>query len=347
MNVMRWLLDSDPSIRWQALRDFTDESDEGVAAERSRVASEGWGAALLAFQAPDGHFVVRGKRGWSTDLHALVLLKDMGLDPASAQARSAVERVREHLIWEFCDDHPFFDGETEPCINGAVVALGAYFGEGRAALVDRLLEEQLEDGGWNCQAPPNTRSSFPSTIRVLEGLLQYEKSYGAAAAITESRLRGHAYLLERRMLRSLRSGDVIDRRWMRFAFPPTWHYDVLRGLDYLRSADVEPGDRIVEAVEIVEKRRHQNGLWPLDVLHTDRIPFDMDAASRGRAIGIRCAPVACSIGHRPMCGSLQVRKPKPRRRGEFVARNTARSVNRRHSKGHRPDTHCASAVPMT
>ncbi len=170
MNVSRWLLDSDPAIRWQAMRDLTDESDERVAAERSRIASGGWGAALLAFQAPDGHFVVGGKRGWSTDLRALVLLKDMGLDPASAQARSAVERVREHLIWDVCDDHPFFDGETEACINGAVVALGAYFGEVRAALVDRLLKEQLEDGGWNCHAPPSTRSSVHSTIRVLEGL---------------------------------------------------------------------------------------------------------------------------------------------------------------------------------
>jgi len=169
VNVMRWLLNSDPSIRWQAMRDFTDEPDERVAAERSRVACEGWGAALLAFQAPDGHFVVGGKRGWSTDLHALILLKDMGLDPASAQARSVVERVRDHLTWEVCDNQPFFDGETEPCINGAVVALGAYFGERRAALVDRLLGEQLEDGGWNCQAPPSTRSSFHSTIRVLEG----------------------------------------------------------------------------------------------------------------------------------------------------------------------------------
>ncbi len=205
----------------------------------------------------------------------------MGLDPTSAQARSAVERVREHVVWDSWDNRPFFDGETEPCINGAVVALGSYFGEGRAALVDRLLGEQLEDGGWNCQAPPSTRSSFHSTIRVLEGLLQYEKGCGAAAALTESRLRGEAYLLDRRMLRSLRSGDVIDRRWMRFAFPPTWHYDVLRGLDYLRSADVEPDERIVEAVEVVQKRRHQNGPWPLNVSHAE-IAFDMDAGV-GRA----------------------------------------------------------------
>jgi hypothetical protein len=184
--------------------------------------------------------------------------------------------VRAQVIWEDWDDRPFFDGEVEPCITGAVVAVGAYFGEGRAALVDRLLGEQLADGGWNCQAPPSTRSSFHSTIRVLEGLLQFEKSYGPDATITQSRKRGQAYLLERRMLRSLRPGKVIDRRWMPFAFPPTWHYDVLRGLDYFRTADVEPDERIVEAVEIVKARRHRNGLWALNVLHPE-IAVDMDA----------------------------------------------------------------------
>jgi hypothetical protein len=276
MNVMRWLLNSDPSIRWQALRDLTDEPDESVAAQRSRVGAEGWGAALLALQEPDGHFAIAGKRGWSTDLHAAVLLRDMGLDPNSTQAHTAVERLRDRVTWAEWDDRPFFDGEVEPCINGAVLAAGSYFGEGSAALVERLLGEQLADGGWNCEAPPSTRSSFHSTIRVLEGLLEYENRYGASTAITESRLRGHEYLLERRMLRSLRSGEVIDRRWMRFAFPPTWHYDVLRGLDYLRSAGVKPDERIAEAVEIVENRRHQNGLWPLNLLHPE-LAFEMDA----------------------------------------------------------------------
>jgi hypothetical protein len=275
MNVTRWLLKSDPCIRWQAMRDFTDEPDENVAADRSRVGSEGWGAALLALQEADGHFVVAGNRGWSTDLHAAVLLKDMGLDPDSSQARTAVERLRDKVTWVEWGDRPFFEGEVEPCINGAVLAVGSYFGEGREALVERLLGEQLSDGGWNCEAPPSARSSFHSTIRVLEGLLEYEKRNGASEAITESRLRGHEYLLERRMLRSQRSGEVIDRRWMRFAFPPTWHYDVLRGLDYLRSAGVKPDERIAEAVEIVQKRRHQNGLWPLNLRHPE-LAFQMD-----------------------------------------------------------------------
>ena len=276
MNVIRWLMNSDPCIRWQALRDLTDDPYENVDAERSRVASEGWCPALLALQEPDGHFVVGGKRGWSTDLHAAVLLKDMGLDPDSTQARTAVERLRDKVTWVDWGDRPFFDGEVEPCINGAVLAVGSYFGESNELLVERLLGEQLLDGGWNCQAPPSKRSSFHSTIRVLEGLSEYEKRYGPDAAITESLLRSNEYLLERRMLHSLRSGEVIDRRWMRFAFPPNWHYDVLRGLDYLRSTGARPDRRISEAIAIVEGRRHQNGLWPLNVRHPE-LAFEMDA----------------------------------------------------------------------
>lgn len=159
-------------------------------------------------------------------------------------------------------------------------AAGAYFGAPVDRLLERLLSEQLEDGGWNCEAPPSQRSSFHSTICVLEGLLAYERARGATAKVADARARAEHYLLERRMLRSLTSGEVIDRRWTRFSFPPTWHYDVLRGLDYLRSAGVKPDERIAEAIELVGERRHQNGRWPLGALHSDpriRIPVDMEA----------------------------------------------------------------------
>ena len=277
MAAMRWLLDSDPAIRWQVMRDLTDEPDEVVAAERQRVASEGWGARLLELQAPGGHWGAEDDEGWMTTVDALVLLKDLGVEPAAVEVRRAIGLVRDRITWWQLDGRPFFDGETEPCINGAILAAGAYFGEASDGLVGRLLDEQLEDGGWNCQAPPSKRSSFHSTIRVLEGLLEYEKTRGATTAVTNARLRAQEYLLERRMFRSLTSGEVIDRRWTRFSFPPTWHYDVLRGLDYLRRAGVEPDERVSEAVALVRKRRHQNGRWPLNVLHPNRIPFDMEA----------------------------------------------------------------------
>jgi hypothetical protein len=277
MAVMKWLLDSDPSICWQVMRDLTDEPGEVVAAERSRVASEGWGARLLGLQTPAGHWGDDQGHGWMTTTDALALLKDLGVDPAGEEARRAIGLVRDRISWWQLDGRPFFDGETEACINGRILAAGAYFGAAVDRLLERLLDEQLEDGGWNCEAPPSKRSSFHSTICVLEGLIEYEKTRGATAAVTDARIRAQDYLLERRMMRSLASGAVIDRRWTRFSFPTMWHYDVLRGLDYLRSAGAPPDERVAEAVALVKRRRHQNGRWPLNGQHLDRVSIGMEA----------------------------------------------------------------------
>jgi hypothetical protein len=281
-SVMKWLLDGDPSIRWQVMRDLTEEPQERVAAERSRVSSEGWGSRLLDRQRSDGTWGdgIAG-RTWESTLYTLLLLRDMGLDPASEPARMAVGRVRDQVTWgpEF-GDAPFFDGEVEPCINGGVLALGGYFGEINDRLAERLLGEQLEDGGWNCEAERGSvRSSFHTTICVLEGLLAYEKAKGATATVTDARVRAHEYLLERRLFRRLSTGEVIDDNWTRFSFPTTWHYDVLRGLDYLRSAGVEPDERVAEAVGLVAKRRHQNRRWPLHHPHRDPVHLDMEGGA--------------------------------------------------------------------
>jgi hypothetical protein len=276
--VIQWLLDSDPSIRWQVMRDLTQEPAEVVAAERSRVASQGWGARLLDLQGPDGTWgddISMPK--WASNLDTLILLRDMGLDPTSERARTAVGLVRDQVTWgpEF-GDAPFFEGEVEPCINGRTLALGSYFGETSDRLLNRLLGEQLEDGGWNCEAPPSRRSSFNTTICVLEGLLAYEKAKGATPVVTEARLRAQEYLLERRMFRSLSSGEAIDHDWTRFSFPPVWHYDVLWGLDYMRSAGVKPDERVAEAVDLVAKKQDPGGRWPLENPHLDRLVFDME-----------------------------------------------------------------------
>jgi hypothetical protein len=276
MNVMKWLLDSDPAIRWQVMQDLTEEDEPVVAAERLRVATEGWGARLLDSQSPRGQWGARKDRGWMTTVHTLTLLKDLGADPASGQVRRAVDRVRKHVTWYQLDGRPYFDGETEPCINGRILATGAYFGEPSKRLLYRLLGEQLQDGGWNCEAPTSQCSSFHSTICVLEGLLEYERACGRPPAVTKARTLAQDYLLQRRMFRSLKTGDVIDRSWTRFQFPPSYHYDVLRGLDYLRSAGVKPDERVAEAIDIVNERRHQNGLWPLNRIDPRRFTFDME-----------------------------------------------------------------------
>jgi hypothetical protein len=272
--VITWLLDADPSIRWQVMRDLTGTPAEIVAAERSRVASEGWGPRLLDQQRPDGQWGDGvGTPFWWSNMYTLVFLRDLGIDPASARARRAIDLVRSHVTWgPGFGNSPFFEGEVEPCINGRVVALGAYFSERSDRLVDRLLSEQLADGGWNCEAERGSvRSSFHTTICVLEGLLAFEQAFGATPAVTDARRRGQEYLLERRLLRRLSTGAMIDPAWTQFAFPPLWHYDVLRALDYLRAAGVEPDARVEEAVATVRERRQGDGRWLLDVRHRDTL----------------------------------------------------------------------------
>ena len=287
-SVIQWLLDADPSIRWQTMRDLTDAPDEEVSAERARVATEGAGARLLALQAPDGRWGgAAWNRGWDSTMHVLSLLREMGLDPESSEARRAVGLVRDHVTWPGWGpegaDNPFFAGEGEPCINGQVAASGAYFGQDVRGIIDQLLGEQLADGGWNCEAPTGSlRSSFNTTICVLEALLEHERAGGSSPALPAARLRGQEYLLERHLFRRRSTGEVIERdrkggtSWTRFAFPTWWHYDVLRGLEYLRCAGVAPEERVAEAIELVVSKRDGDGRWPLETQYPGKMPVEMD-----------------------------------------------------------------------
>ncbi len=286
--LLPWLLDSDPAIRWQVRRDLMNEPEDVVAAERSRVAVAGWGAWLLDLQQPDGNWGGGPwvSKSWASTMETLMLLRELGLDPASPRARKAIDLVRERSDWGPYHGHsPFFEGEVEPCINGRVLACGAYFGATSDRLAERLLGEQLPDGGWNCDAPPSTRSSFNSTICVLEGLLEYEKAKGPSSAVTEARQRGQQYLLERRLFRSLSTGKVIehDRRggrdWRLFTFPMRWHYDILWGLDYLRRAGAAADERAAEAVELIAGQQRPDGRWPLGSPHAGAVHFDMEHGS--------------------------------------------------------------------
>lgn len=289
MTVIDWLLDSDPSIRWQVMRDLVDAPPDEVAAERARIATEGTGAQLLALQGANGCWGgAAWNGGWDSTMHVLMLLRDMGLDPASSEARRAVSLVRERVTWKGCgppeaDANHFFAGEVEPCINGQVAAIGAYFGQDVRGLVDRLLAEQLADGGWNCEAAiGSTRSSFHTTICVLEALLAYERANVDDPRVTEARVRGHDYLLERHVFRRRSTGEVVvDRKapgvdWTRFAFPTWWHYDALRGLEYLRNAGSKPDERAREAIELVRSKRDADGRWPLETRHPGTMPIEID-----------------------------------------------------------------------
>jgi len=288
VSVIDWLLNSDPAIRWQAMRDLTDAPADRVAAERARVATEGWGARLLALRREDGLWHTGTSDSEWPSLLALSMLRDMGLDASSEVARKAIRLVRDNATWHSrgpWHGNPVFAGEVEPCINGRVVTVGSYFGVDVIGIVERLLGEQMADGGWNCeQENGSTRGSFHTTINVLEGLLEHERVTGGSAEVTAARERGQEYLLERRMLRRLSSGELIDPAFTLFSFPTGWHYDVLRGLDYLRAAGVPPDARVAEAIDLVRSKRDAEGRVPLENPHESEmvtarvrdLGFDMD-----------------------------------------------------------------------
>jgi hypothetical protein len=306
MNTIDWLLDSDPAIRWQVMRDLTDASSAEIAAERARVTREGLGAEILARQESDGSWRRPDSRAWLTTLFTFLLLRSTGVDRADPGVDLAVARLETSLRWNSqprwdlrpaeLGGNPYFEGEVEPCINGGTLALGAYFGRPTESLARRLLGEQLDDDGWNCEAPKSTRSSFHTTICVLEGLLEYERAVGSKpGSVTElvtkiraARKRGEEYLLQRVLFRRLSTGDVVNPAFVKFAFPPRYCYDVLRALDYLRAAalyndvrdNLQPDARIAEAVRIVESRRQPDGRWLLDDTHNEAL-----AVSLGESVG--------------------------------------------------------------
>jgi hypothetical protein len=288
MTVLDWLLESDPALRWQVLRDLGDAPPEVVAAERARVATEGWGARLLALRGEDGQWAggacfpadFRGdfSRGqpWTATLPTLTLLRDFGIDPNAQPVRETLALVGENSRWEHAGQ-PFFAGEVEPCINGRTVAVGAYFAVDVDSIVARLLGEQLADGGWNCETENGSvRTSFATTICVLEGLLEHERAGGGSARAVAARRRGQTYLLERRLFRRLSTGEVVDPDWLRFSFPTWWHYDVLRALDYFRAAGDAPDPGLAEAVAMLRSKQQPDGTWLLENTHPGAVHFSME-----------------------------------------------------------------------
>jgi hypothetical protein len=274
VNIIDWLLDSDPAVRWQVMRDLTDASAEAVAAERIRIPREGVGAEILACQGADGSWHRDGAPVWLPTLFTMQLLRATGVDRAEPAVVSAVARLEAGFRWdEEFGSKPFFEGEVEPCINGGTLALGAYFGHPTESLARRLISEQLDDGGWNCEAPKSVRSSFHTTICVLEGLLEYERAVGSAPEVASARRRGEEYLLERGLFRRRSTGEVANPAFLKFAFPPRYHYDVLRALDYFRAAGVRPDARMSDALQIVESRRQADGRWLLDHAYDEALAF--------------------------------------------------------------------------
>ena len=209
-------------------------------------------------------------------MHTLQTLLLLGLDPASESARRAIPLIAENGRWEHAGQR-YFDGEVEPCINGRTIETAVYFGVEVKPIVERILGERMADGGWNCEAENGSvRSSFDTTINVLDGLLEVERATGGSTDVLEARRNGEEYLLERRLFRRKSTGVVADPAFLDFAFPYYWHYDVLRALDYFRGSGAQPDPRMADGIDLVRSKRQPDGRWLLDRIHPGRVHFDLE-----------------------------------------------------------------------
>jgi len=293
-SIIDWLLDSDPSIRWQVMRDLLDAPVSEWTAERGKVETDGWGARLLSYEDDDGQWAGGSflpsnfnfqewqdvGQPWTATAFSLSQLREFGLDPSSGRVKRAVELIGANSRWDH-DGEPYWEGEAEECINGRIVADGAYFGVDVSAIANNLAGERLDDGGWNCErASGSARSSFATTINVLEGLLEYERATGGTPETQLARKSGEEYLLQRSLFRRLSTGKAADEQFLSFLYPGRWRYSVLRALDYFRSASpltgAAPDPRLGEAVDLVRHRRLEDGTWPLDWNLPGRVWFEMD-----------------------------------------------------------------------
>lgn len=307
--VVQWLLQGDPAIRWQVLRDLLDAPQAAVAAERARVEHEGWGAGLLALRAADGQwaggacfpdtaaFAERTAQAlaageppppfpspeaepagepeqpWTATYPVLLDLCHLGVPPDSAVMRETARLVARSCRWEY-DGLPFFAGEVDCCINAGTILIGTYLGIDVGPVVQRLIADQLPDGGWNCWA--ETRSapgSFASTLDVVDALLRWERHTGGSDEVRRARRSGEEYLLRRSLFRSLRTGGVVDPQWLQFSYPPRWHYDLLKATGYFALRGGPADARLAEAIEQVRAKRQPDGRWLLENTHPGAVHF--------------------------------------------------------------------------
>jgi hypothetical protein len=286
-SAIQWLLRGDPSIRWQVQRDLLDVPPEEYARERARIAYAGWGRRLLAKQQADGNWgggIYSPK--WISTTYTLLLLRDMGLDQENSQAQRACENFFFRGIERDGGVNLFRTIDySEQCVNGMLLGILSYFrcaDERVARVADFLLRQQMPDGGWNCRSVHGaTHSSFHTTISVLEGLREY-RAFTAkyTTRVDRAIARGVEFLVLHRLYRSHRTGRIVDASMTRFHFPPRWHYDILRALDYFRSMDVASDSHMAEAIALVESRQAANGRWTLNNAWAGRIFFELEEVGK-------------------------------------------------------------------
>ncbi|MCH8905708.1 MAG: hypothetical protein IH840_01360 [Candidatus Heimdallarchaeota archaeon] len=281
--VINWLLNGDPVIRYQVHRDLLESGKEDLARSRLQIEIEdGWFQQISSFQGEDmtwGHHIA--DHAWKGTLWVLNLLRRFSVPYEIVNFKEAVNLlINEGLQRDGGVNYDTAKNHSEVCESGIVLSLLSYFkvkSQYREAIFEFLIENQMTDGGWNCRRLDGaTHSSFHTTIMVLEGLRDYSLiDHQHLGTVSDLMFEGHEFLLEHQLFRSHTTYRVATREILHFAFPPRLNYDVLTAMDYFQSINHRYDNRFKDAINLI-RAKEENGKWLLEHEHIGEFWIKME-----------------------------------------------------------------------
>jgi hypothetical protein len=289
-HVIDWLLEEDqPSVRYYTLVDILErnENDPEVRDAYSRIHRKGWAKDILKPQKPGGYWERREPSwrkdilGWieflyrpkfvATNWRALVLA-DLGLTSKDKRIKKIADLFFDYKL-RLGSSFNFFTEEA--CIVGNTARMLTRFGYADdyrvKKLYARLLEDQREDGGWNCFRPDR------GTLDNWEPLAAYATlpKRKRTKKIERSIAKGAEFYLEHKLFEE---GKNKYAPWFRFHYPNHYYYDILIGLDLLTNLGYADDKRLGPALKILKEKQQSDGTWLLDKVHPDLGPGVVESA---------------------------------------------------------------------
>jgi hypothetical protein len=280
--LIAWLLEGDVSIQYQVHRDLLATEKPHL---RDRIATEGWGTQFLSFRKKEGHWGQRFYQPkWISTHYTILDLKNLAISQNNNEIRQSISQVIQKLKGPDGGIFPIgTEKKSDICVNGMFLNYASYFGteeDKLKSIVDFLLSEHMKDGGFNCNSNNigAIHSSLHSTISVLEGILEYAKNgYGyRLEELQEAEDDSRTFILQHRLFRSDRTGDIIDKKMLLLSYPSRWKYDILRALDYFQFAGINYDPQMQDALDVLMKKRRKDNKWPVQAKHPGQTHFEME-----------------------------------------------------------------------
>lgn len=284
--ILAWLIEGDVSIQYQVHRDLLGINKPAL---QHKIESEGWGLQFLNARKPNGHWGLGFYQPkWTSTHYTLLDLKNLNISPNNKLIKETLQLIFEKEKAKDGGIKPIGTTQTsDVCINGMVLNYACYFNTEEnlvRSVVDALLAQKMEDGGFNCQSNRKgaTHSSLHTTLSVLEGILEYERN-GYTYRLDELRkakLESQEFILIHHLFRSDKTGNIIHPNFLKLYYPCRWYYDILKAMAYFQSANARYDQRMDDAMDLIISKRTKDGSWKLAAAHPGQTHMAMEQAGK-------------------------------------------------------------------